>query len=689
MKAVQRLRTPAMLRIPALLLIPTLLAACGTFDIHVEMPGEVGGAGMVTVEVATAERTPPAPPARTPTPTPVDADPWTAEAAFTPVPAGEYPAPAGLRVAFVRDDQLWLWAAETKEGLTAHPREAVALASTSSTNGEVKVSGDCAIVAFRRGNDLWAVNSDGSEERKLLNLGELDASEAADPGVSVNRLEWVPGTHTLAFNTRLNLAFGLVLNDDLHLVDADTLERTALLPAGEGGEFYFSPDGSKIAIVTPGEISLVDAQGGQRERVLTYTPVNTGSEYRFYARPFWAPDGGMLRVAIPPADPFARPTQQTSIWHIPTDGSPAQMLTSIDAAPLLSMDSIAFSTDLDYVAYAQIRWAEGVPPAQAEPWLEVQELGSGSRVAYPNTGDLIRWAPDSKCFAFIAGRYEPRLYIGQWSGATVPGAVDAATDVFDVRWVDAEHYLFVARSRAERGLAQDGWDLVLADIHGSSTILASMGSWPHYDFTIARSAVLLEPAGAPTRPTEVAPGQSPTPHPSWEAAGGPQETMDQPGPGSPGEEAQAGQAPCQLSPLQVPIAIPWTPTSDMLCLQRRDPDSGEEAQILDYHADADSFTPGQEVTVSWQADGGQMMLLEIYDSALVAEAKEGGATSVPVVRFYDALPLSGTYSVAMPEELEAGARIVFWVASRGAAGSPVVMYKRLAFAVLDLPCQHG
>ena len=148
MKAVQRLRTPAMLRIPALLLIPTLLAACGTFDIHVEMPGEVGGAGMVTVEVATAERTPPAPPARTPTPTPVDADPWTAEAAFTPVPAGEYPAPAGLRVAFVRDDQLWLWAAETKEGLTAHPREAVALASTSSTNGEVKVSGDCAIVAW-------------------------------------------------------------------------------------------------------------------------------------------------------------------------------------------------------------------------------------------------------------------------------------------------------------------------------------------------------------------------------------------------------------------------------------------------------------------------------------------------------------------------------------------------------------
>jgi hypothetical protein len=165
--------------------------------------------------------------------------------------------------------------------------------------------------------------------------------------------------------------------------------------------------------------------------------------------------------------------------------------------------------------------------------------------------------------------------------------------------------------------------------------------------------------------------------------------MDQQGPRSTGELAEEGQTPCQLSPLQVPIAVPWTPTSDMLCLQRRDPESGEVARILDYHADADSFAPGGEVTVGWQADGGQMMLLEIYDSALVGEAKGGAATSVPALRFYDDLPLSGTRTVAMPEELENDARIVFWVASRRAAGSPVVMYKRLAFAVLDLPRQHG
>lgn len=985
-------RTITMLRILFVLLIPTLLAACGTFEIRVEMPGEARSADMDSVEiVATAEGIPSQSLARTPTPTPVDYDPPTARPAFPPVPVGDYPAPAGLRVAFVTDDQLWLWSAGTKEAL--------ALADTSRANGQVKVSGDGAIVAFLRGNELWAVNSDGSDERRILGMEDMGAIEPADPGVSVNRLEWVPGTHILAFNTRLNLALGLALNDDLHLLDADSGEWSTLLPPGEGGEFYYSPDGSQIAVVTPGEISLVDVDGGQREQVLTYTPVNTGSEYRFYARPFWSPDGSTLRVAIPPADPFARPAERTTVWHIDTDGTPAKMLVSIDAAPLAGTDVIAFSPDLEYLAYAQIRQPEGATPEQAEPWLEVQRLANGDRQAYPYTSNLVRWAPDSQLFAFIAGRHEPRLYIGQWSGATVPGAVDAGTDVSYVRWVDAEHYLFIARSKAERGPAQDGWDLVLADIHGSSTILASMASYAYYDFAVDPSAAALaEPARADTptpaamRPTPERTPPTPTPvaalpglvyqtddglsidrggqrarlldrhvtqispdgvhalyvagdgddrdlwlailplgeqhnlsrtperneaAPRWWAARpevavfsslpqgkplgsgavgyltvvnmdgsdyrvlddqnylnsppapapdgrtiaygsssggwlyrwdtGPQpfnpadygldsaEEIDLGGPAwspngtklawvlggdldpdagffwgvgvfdfiartaqilyvypsgggdgwppapawSPdgtwlafeawaetaneagvwvvradgeGEEAvhlgghhpvwspdghwlalsnltpdQPGHwmasvgswsllaldlppdahivdwidpttgldrvhasdspSPCDLSPLQVPLVIPWTPTPELLCLERHDPESGQMARMLGYHADVSSVAPGDRVTFRWDADGGEMVLLEIYDTVSVQRALESNATSVPIVRLYDSLPLTGTHTVLMPDDLAGGARIVFWVADRGPAGSAVVMYKRLAFGVIDLPRQ--
>jgi hypothetical protein len=84
-----------------------------------------------------------------------------------------------------------------------------------------------------------------------------------------------------------------------------------------------------------------------------------------------------------------------------------------------------------------------------------------------------------------------------------------------------------------------------------------------------------------------------------------------------------------------------------------------------------------------------MVLLEIYDMASVQQAQEGNATSVPVVGLYDNLPLVGSQTILMPGDLVGGARIVLWVADRGPTASPVVMYKRLAFAVLDLPRQDS
>ncbi len=111
------------------------------------------------------------------------------------------------------------------------------------------------------------------------------------------------------------------------------------------------------------------------------------------------------------------------------------------------------------------------------------------------------------------------------------------------------------------------------------------------------------------------------------------------------------------------------------------------ARMLDYRADAGSVAPGDRVTVHWNADGGEMVLLEVYDTASVQQAQELKATAVPAVRLYENLPLNGSQTVVLPEDLAGGARFVFWVAGRGPIGSPVVMYKHLAFAVLDLARQ--
>lgn len=153
--------------------------------------------------------------------------------------------------------------------------------------------------------------------------------------------------------------------------------------------------------------------------------------------------------------------------------------------------------------------------------------------------------------------------------------------------------------------------------------------------------------------------------------------------------ASTAPSPCELSPLQVPLTIPWTPTLEMLCLERHDPESGQMARILGYHADVSSVAPGDRVTFRWDADGGEMVLLEIYDMASIQHAQESNATTVPVVRLYENLPLAGSHTVLMPEDLAGGARVVFWVAGRGPAGSPVTMYKRLAYGVIDLPRQDS
>jgi Tol biopolymer transport system component len=202
------------------------------------------------------------------------------------------------------------------------------------------------------------------------------------------------------------------------------------------------------------------------------------------------------------------------------------MVTSIDAAPLVSADSLAFSPNLEFAAYPQLRQPEGVSPEQAESWLEVLRLANGDRQAYPYAITRFRWAPDSRRFAFLVDRYQSQLYVGQWSGETVRGSVDPGTPVYDVRWVDAEHYLFVSRRTLEGD--QVSWDLVLADIQGSSTILASLDSYPHYDFAIVTPVTQTEPGTTPTpdisaTPTRVLPTQTPVaPFPGlvyWEENG--------------------------------------------------------------------------------------------------------------------------------------------------------------------------
>jgi Tol biopolymer transport system component len=505
------------------ILLLVFLTACGTLEVGIERtvaPGDVASAtasalptenvGLATQPVTPMAETTVVPPTPMPTPTPI-------------------PAPTELRVAFVKatehGNNVWLW----KEGEV----EAVPLTKDGGV-GDVKISDDGEIVAFTRGDGLWMVMASGvnegspAEGRQLVSAEDFAAMEARDPEleVALNRFEWVPGTRILAFNTRLRMEIGLVLNDDLHLVNADTLERTTLLPPGEGGEFTYSPDGSQMAIVTVGSISLVDADGSNRREVLTYTPVAAHSEAPYYAQPVWAADSGSLRVVIPPVDSFAQPSADASVWHIATDGRPATLLRHI---PMAQMSQPAISSDLRYIAHLYMVQSDRAPRSEllitdleldatityfprTDSETEVAPEDEEAIVYNPMAGEIYGWAPGpahadgERSLAFLA-QTEPGLpfqaQIGQLGGDVVPAHSETEV-VVDVRWVDADRYLFLAQS-------PKGWDILLGEIGGPVTGVAGVvGSLSAYDFVAPVGATWSAGTPVPT-PTADDAGESPVP----------------------------------------------------------------------------------------------------------------------------------------------------------------------------------
>jgi len=465
----KRYRNPSILFISLLVLILSFLTAySGTFEIgvvHTPTPGSA----TTSVEVSSA----------TPTTTVESVVPPTAAPTSEPTPAPIY-GPFVVHVAFVKDDNVWLWTEE---------QEAVPLTTTGGMEG-VNISDDGAIVAFTRGGELWVVNRDGTGERPLVTTEEFATMERREPEfrVALHRYAWVGRTHILAFNTRLDTGYGLVLNDDLHLVNADTGELTVLFPPGQGGEFTYSPDGSQVALATPGAIFLADADGGNLREAFTYTPVSTASEFQYYPEPVWSADSSSLRVAIAPPDPYVeRP--QTSIWALHTDGTPARLMGSIEVA---RGSQPVFSAYLSQLAYVQLPEGDG-PGDQGS--VVLTDLTGGEMIGdsttyYPEAHGIYGYAPDALRFAFLTNPEQPRAMLGQIGAEAVPALGDAESIAIDVRWIDADRYLLLASSSA------GGWDIILGEVGGSATYIATVGGPPPaYDFAAPTTSSSTPVAG--------------------------------------------------------------------------------------------------------------------------------------------------------------------------------------------------
>jgi hypothetical protein len=386
-------------------------------------------------------------PAATVPPPPATQAPPTAPPALS-----EPTAPSVLRVAFTDGNKLLLWT----EGV------GVTTLYTGDRVSNLLLSDDGQVVAFVTQSPdwnfsgLWAAKTDGSTVQRLVDPPTMNAfnTNPSALGARPNHWEFVPGTHTLAFNSSLTFEGpGLLIQDDLRLLNTDTGILSTLLDVGEAGMFYYSPDGSQIALITPTTISLINADGtNRRDDVLTYSNVITYSEYQWYAIPRWKPDSSQLNVVIPSPDPMA-PDASITVWNIPLDGTPPFFLGTYFTEAALFGPGSEISVDTTMVAYIK---RVGQPTDNT--WdLHIAELNGASDVVFA-TGKLrfYSWSPDSGWFVFTDNQEYKVAQVGDgvWPLADHPPARG-------MKWVDENRFLYLSGSSGS-------WDLRLGSFSWKS-----------------------------------------------------------------------------------------------------------------------------------------------------------------------------------------------------------------------------
>jgi hypothetical protein len=388
-----------------------------------------------------------------------DEDPAPVAPSDTPEPTG----PGVLTIVYISGGNVWFY----QEGSSP-----VQL-TTSGNALQVVITQDGQLVAFFWHNsstdvfELRVVQTATGTESVLLTQADLDAFYPLDGAIHhiPYLFEFIPGTHTVLMNTRKTFEGpGLVQNNDLWSIDADSGARTSLFTPGLGGDFYLSPSGSRLALVQATTIGFANADGsGRSPDHLTFPPVITYSEYLYYPVAVWAPDESEIVVVIPPEDPFLSDTAR--VWSLPVSGGSTHL---VDLAgfnffrnqrrtPLIAPDT------------SKVVFMRETAPNTFD--LVVTPLDGSPESVY-TSGDISwqGWSPDSTQFAYTDA---PRNYMRGGLGLPSAGVGFGAY----LRWVDGDTLLYLDQFTATHRFGK-------VDIPGPAAEIAVIsGQMFEYDFT--------------------------------------------------------------------------------------------------------------------------------------------------------------------------------------------------------------
>lgn len=387
-----------------------------------------------------------------------------------PDPSASQPAKTpsgseGLRIAYTSAGNVWIIVGENPPRQLSHTQHA----------DRVLLSSDGAVVAYAHNNvnadvfELRVVNADGSGDRLILDQAAFDALYPLDSAHHFlpSQMTFLSGTHRLLFNTQA--AFegpGYIKNDDVLSIDMDTESLKRLLAPGSGGDFYPSPDGTKLAIIQADRIGLADSDGSNlHPNLLTFAMVMTYSEFTFYPEPVWSLDSSHFAVVIPSEDPLA-PNPTSTVWILSVDGSPPAQTAFIDGQSFFpqAFGAPVIAPDLSKIAFMRSG------SEQNEGHLVIADEDGSGEIVY-STGNLrwIGWSPDSSAFAFSVGPKDLKL------GATGEPPLPLGNGM-QFRWVNSEDYLFLTGNRGD-------WALMIGSVRAAvEEIVRPVGDYIAYDF---------------------------------------------------------------------------------------------------------------------------------------------------------------------------------------------------------------
>ena len=383
-----------------------------------------------------------------------------------PVPPPEAPEVSGpgvLQITYINGGDVWF----VEKG--AAPIQL----TTSGNVDRVVLSTDGQLAAFLwhdislEVSELRMVDTAAGTEWVLFSQADLDALYPL--GEALHHLpyqfDFIPGTHTLLLNTRkIYMGPGLVQNNDLWSINVDTSTRTLLLDPGQGGDFYISPSGDMLALVSPTSLGFARADGTDRSPDhLTFPFVMTYSEYAYYPIPVWSTDESAVAVLIPAEDPFV--DDSALVWRVPVEGPPTPLLDLTGFLFFRNQGKTpAIAPDLSKVVFLR-----EISTTTSD--LVVTPLDGSTESIYAS-GNLSwqGWNPDSTQFVYTDS---PRnLMLGSLGGSAVGVGFGSR-----LRWVDADTFLYLDELTATHRFAK-------VDLPGTASVLDVIsGPVFGYDFT--------------------------------------------------------------------------------------------------------------------------------------------------------------------------------------------------------------